>query len=398
MNERLIDQERLHGSLILVVDDVEVTRQGLADGLRAHGYQNVLMAADGAQALELTHAHHPDMVILDLVMPAMDGFAYLQAVRRDPAHCDMPVIVQTALEEIDKKIRAFSLGASDYICKPIELDELHARTRAHLTQKILMADLSDYKQRMTAELNAARQMQQRLMPGEPQIAVCERVYDLKIAAWFEPSSALGGDGWGMRPLSDNRLAVYMYDFSGHGVSSAMNVFRIHTLMQECLQTGGDPGHFLACLNRSLHPLLERDEFATMFYGIIDTDANCLLYACAATPPALLLSQSETSPLLLNGRGFPLGTVAGAAYDTRYIPFMQGDLLVLYSDCLVETANRAGDLFSDDTLKDALKDAQLGHAANPARTVIDLFLQRLRTHAAAPLSDDLTLAAYWRNAG
>lgn len=390
-----ISDERLYNALILVVDDLELNRKMLSHSLKAKGYTNVVVAEDGSQALQMTHELKPDLVILDMMMPAMDGFSYCQAIRTDKAYDSMPIIVQTALDDMEKKLRAFQLGASDYICKPVDPGELTARTHVHLSQKLLMEDLRNYRQRMMAELDSAKLMQTRLMPTGQQIQMCERVYDMKIAAHFETSSHLGGDCWGMRPLSDSRLAIWIYDFSGHGMTAAMNVFRMHTIMQEFMHSGGEPGNFLATLNRHLYPLLERDEFATMFYGIIDTDANCLLYASAAVQPAMLFTSTESAPVSLNGRGFPLGVIANAHYDTKYTPFIYGDMLMLYSDCLIETKNPSGEYITDEQLKANIMAAMSEQPSNPAKHAIDILMQLFKAHHAEPPSDDITINAYFR---
>jgi len=395
--EDFISKERMHNSLILIVDDIDLNRKILSHSLQAHGYKNILTANDGSEALKITQEQNPALVILDLMMPKMDGFAYLKAIRQDDTYNPMPIIVQTALNDIERKLEAFNLGASDYICKPVEPRELSARVQVHLNNTLLTEDLRLYKRKMIAELELAQKMQKRLMPNLQQVQMCERVFNMKIASHFETSSDLGGDCWGIRPLSDNRLAIYTIDFSGHGMSSAMNVFRIHTIMQELLHAGGDPGNFLATLNRHLHPLLERDEFATMFYGIIDTEANCLLYSSAAAPAPILVSNIEQEPQMLNSRGFPLGVLPNATYETKYTPFMNGNLLFLYSDCLTEAKNNGGETFSEEEIKKIVKtiyDEQ--QQGNPTKHIVGQLSQAIKEHSSTPMPDDLTITAYFRN--
>lgn len=394
MPDIAIPRKRLHNALILVVDDVKLNRVMLVRSLASRGYTNVLLAQDGAEALRLTHERKPDLVILDLVMPGMDGFAYCQEVRRDSMFDNMPIMVQTMLENADDKVKAFHLGASDYICKPIDPDELSARTKAHLMKKMLIEDLHAYRSHVSAEMDAARAMQDRLMPDTQKIGMCERIFDMKIAAHFETSSALGGDCWGMRPLSDKKLAVYAYDFSGHGVSAALNVFRMHTIIQECVHASFDPGQFLCELNKRLHPLLERNEFATMFYGVIETEANCLLYAAAAAPSPMIFSRSDGEPVSLSGRGFPLGVLNNAVYETQYTPFLPGDLMLLFSDCLTETKNREGRFLSEAQIRQRVTETLRANSHNPAAGSVEAVLELLQT-GGTPIADDLTLNAYWR---
>lgn len=391
-----IPLERLLKSRILIVDDVEVNRRVLAHSLMARGYSNIVTATDGSDALLMTQEVTPDLVILDLMMPGMDGFAYCEAIRKEALYDTMPIIVQTALGEMEQKLRAFELGASDYITKPIDPGELNARTKIQLSQKFMTEDLRQYHTIIKAELEAAREMQARLMPAEQQIEMCELTFDMKIAAHFETSSALGGDCWGMSPLSPSQLALYMYDFSGHGITAAMNVFRMHTIMQELIFGAGDPGNFLTTLNRHLYSLLDRDEFATMFYGIIDIGANCLLYSTAAVQPPLLFNSAGEEPLSLDGRGFPLGAIANATYETQYTPFMAGDLLLLYSDGIVETKNSHGQYI---TLADVKNTGLLTieeAPAHPAQWAVNKLMNLFHTHNnAGPIRDDVTVNAYWR---
>jgi len=390
-----IAPQRLHDALILVVDDMKLNLKMITSNLHARGYTNIVHAFNGVEALEMTKRMHPNLVILDLMMPDMDGFAYCEAVRAIPEFAMTPIIVQTALDEMEHKLNAFKVGASDYIIKPVDGRELEARVMVHLTNTFLMQDLADCNMQIMQEMDAAKAMQNRLMPAEHQVKMCERVFDLNIASYFETSSTLGGDCWGMRPISDNKLAIYMYDFSGHGVSAAMNIFRMHTIMREFTHASGDPGGFLSMLNRHLHPLLERTEFATMFYGIIDIEANCLLYASAGVPAPLVYAKTEDACVTLIGRGFPLGVIPGATYMTHYSAFLPDDLLVFFSDCLSETRNNKGEFLSDTQIADAVQKVMQEYEGNPAQKTVDALKMLLKTHNAAPIFDDMTITSYHR---
>lgn len=390
-----ISQDKINNALILVVDDIELNHKMLEHSLQAVGYTNILIANDGQQALKITQEKNPDIVILDLMMPHMDGFAYLEVIRNNPAFKNTPILVQTVLEDIENKIKAFSLGASDYICKPLDPTELAARVHVHLSNKLLTQELLDYQRSMKQEFESARKMQTRIMPSAQQINMSERVYDMKIANYFETSSHLGGDCWGMRPISETQFALWMFDFSGHGITAAMNVFRLHTVMQEFLHASADPGNFLSTLNRHIYPLLERHEFCTMFYGVVDVEANCLLYSSAAAQPACLFSSSNQNSVSLYERGLPLGSIAATSYETRFTAFAPGDLLLFYSDCLVETKNQAGQFIDEQALMKLVQNTMLSDEKNPALFAIEKIMSMFKAHSEAPLGDDLTINAYYR---
>jgi len=119
------------GRKILVVDDDEHTRNLLRDLCEASGFK-VVAATDGEEAMKRVGEASPDLVLLDLMMPRKDGFAVLKEIREGKTHPDLPVIILTAIGDIDGKIRGMELGADDYVTKPFSLRELMARIRAVL--------------------------------------------------------------------------------------------------------------------------------------------------------------------------------------------------------------------------------------------------------------------------
>ncbi|NOK03167.1 response regulator transcription factor [Myxococcus xanthus] len=113
---------------ILVVEDDAPIAAGIVRGLKLAGFQ-VVLATDGVLALEMAEREHPDLVVLDLNLPGQDGFALLEAWR---FRLRVPVIVLTARQELEARLRSFGLGAVDYLPKPFWMEELVARIRARL--------------------------------------------------------------------------------------------------------------------------------------------------------------------------------------------------------------------------------------------------------------------------
>jgi adenylate cyclase len=130
-----VTAEPVSGS-ILVVDDDRVNRILLARTLEALGHR-VMTASDGREALDLLEVHEPDVVLLDILMPVMDGMTVLERMKRDPALRDMPVIMISALEDLDSVVRCIELGAEDYLPKPFDAVLLRARIRAGLDKRRL---------------------------------------------------------------------------------------------------------------------------------------------------------------------------------------------------------------------------------------------------------------------
>jgi putative two-component system response regulator len=128
--------------LILVVDDHQLSRELLKAYLTIAGYDTI-EAANGAEALEILEAKNPDLVLLDIIMPKVDGFEVCEKIKENPQTTLLPVIMVTGLEDFDAKMRALELGADDYINKPISEQELLMRVSNHLRIKHLTDQLEN---------------------------------------------------------------------------------------------------------------------------------------------------------------------------------------------------------------------------------------------------------------
>jgi putative two-component system response regulator len=125
---------------ILVADDEAANRQLLEEILRAQGY-NVILAHDGRGALEEFERHNPDLVLLDVMMPQLDGFEVCRRVKRAPGTCLVPVVLVTALSATEDRVRGIEAGADDFLNKPVERSELLARVRSLLSLKAYTDEL-----------------------------------------------------------------------------------------------------------------------------------------------------------------------------------------------------------------------------------------------------------------
>lgn len=159
---------------ILVVDDTPTNLQILFDLLSEHGYR-VAIAKNGETALQRLQISQPNLILLDVMMPGIDGFETCQRLKANPGTEDIPVIFMTALSDSVDKVKGLSLGAVDYITKPIQNEEVLARIRVHL--QLRNANLA--LKRRTEELNQAleelKQAQLHLVQGEKMSALGQLV-------------------------------------------------------------------------------------------------------------------------------------------------------------------------------------------------------------------------------
>lgn len=381
---QILSNSDLKETRILIVDDQEPNRKLLAALVTSMGVGFVEHARDGVEGLEKLDSFKPDLVLLDIMMPNMDGFEMCRELRKNPAWRDLPVLVNTALSEPRERVECFDAGATDMVVKPINAPEVLARVRIHLENRLLVRSLRQYHERIAQELAMASQMQRSLLPGNDKLADMSERHGLAIASRFETSSELGGDFWHLREIDDGRLGLVLADFSGHGVSAALNAFRLHTILNQH-PMGCDPAQWLAGLNRALKPLLPVGQFATVLYGIIDSKAGQFKFAAGGAPSPIMLAPGE-APRLLDASGLFLGAVLDAEYETQTVDLPKGSQLLFYSDAITEALNDEGQMLGEDGLIE-LAAHSAGH-----ESPLDHLMQEFEKRFPSPWADDLT--AVW----
>lgn len=236
------------------------------------------------------------------------------------------------------------------------------------------------------DLRLARSMQAELLPTRARLEEMQARYGLKVSGLFETSCDLGGDLWGIEPIDGSRFALWLADFSGHGVGAALNTFRLHTLIRNQSEARGQPAAYLAELNLRLTGLLPTGQYAAMLYGVVDVAEGLFTYAAAAAQHPLAVRLADGGTERGDGSGLPLGITAKAAYAERRLALPPGTLLFLTSDALAENPGRDGSVLGRDGVTRLVADGarRLG-AGLTAPALLAPFLAACDR----PLRDDLT---------
>ena len=306
---------------ILVVDDTPANIQTLAATLKPQGYQ-VSVATNGQQALEVMSRIQPDLILMDIMMPEMDGFEACERIKATPAWHEIPIIFLTAKTETADLVKGFELGAVDYVAKPFNAHELLARVNTHLTIHQLRSSLAAKNAEMveknlaleaaraqiTRELDIARALQIAILPSRfPDAQGCLG------AARMLPATSMGGDFYDFIELPDGRIGVVMADVSGKGVPAAFFMAVARTNLRNLAAYFAMPGACLAHTNDVLCTQNPMDLFVTVFYGIYDPATGLFCYANGGHNPPLL-RRADTSIEVLSGEG---GLVLGAMPEMTY---------------------------------------------------------------------------------
>lgn len=142
---------------ILIIDDEPVNLKALVAFLELHGF-SIMVAGSGEEGLAILKENRPDLVLLDIVMPMMDGFEVCQAIKADPASATIPVIFISSLSSVEDKVKAFATGGVDFVTKPFQQQEVLARVSAHLKIASLTSQLESKNRQLLAVLDEVRQL------------------------------------------------------------------------------------------------------------------------------------------------------------------------------------------------------------------------------------------------
>jgi len=350
-----------------VVDDTPANLQLLAGMLKGRGYK-VRPVRGGKLALQAARRDPPDLILLDINMPEMNGFEVCELLKAHDKLKGIPVIFISALAQQLEKVKAFAIGGVDYITKPFQMEELHARVETHLKLRRLQIELEEANARlakangrMSSDLKAAAKIQEMFLPRE-----VPRVQGTDFAWIYRPCDELGGDGLNVISLGDAKVGLYVLDVSGHGVASALLSVTLSRLLSPASEPSsilirdGDvrgrfeitpPAEVAARLNRLFPFDSATEQFATMVYGILNASTGEFRYVSAGHPGPVHLPFGA-DPVLLESRGFPIG-LADDAYEERSVRLGAGDRLYLYSDGVPDAMDSAGKPFGDARLLEAI---------------------------------------------
>lgn len=380
---------RLDKVRVLVVDDNPMNRATLMALAEAMGVGQVDTAADGLEGLAAVESKRPDLVLLDVMMPNMDGLEMCRRLRKIHPRSELPVLFVTGMDDPGQRAACFAAGGTDVVGKPFSAAEITARVGVHLENRLLLAGLEEYRGRVRLELAAARAAQFALLPETARLAGIRNRTGIAIEGLIETSSEMGGDFWTVfePDRGSNRIGVLLADFAGHGVAASLNVFRLHALMSRRPSVMLGPAGLLGLLNRELKELLAPGQFAAAFVGIVDGDAGTLTYAGAAMPAPILVVDGEPRPL--DTAGPPLGAFADATYEEHVTAMPVGTCLMAYSDALLESLAEGVPVVDEASLPAWVIAAMAGTSPTA-----DL-LARFREWIPGEPPDDLTLVSVRR---
>ena len=292
-------------STVLIVDDNKANLSLLMDQLLVQGFQ-LMVAESGESALERVRFRIPDIILLDVRMPGIDGFETCRRLKTDSAVADVPVIFLTSLTDMDDKIQGFQAGGVDYITKPLDLAEVLLRVRTHLSLRRLQsdlaqsnADLEDRVMARTAELEAevARRTQS------------EAEKSLLLEAVRTQSQHLQSLGNQMIAQQSQRRADLSAEMDQQ-IFQSLSGLRVHLDALLGQNVTADVRHHLKSMDHLLNPLLNATRQVVDHLHETSPEETALL-----ANPLLKLSEREREVLLLMANRYSTDAIAGLLHVT-----------------------------------------------------------------------------------
>lgn len=374
---------------ILIVDDTPANLRLLSQMLTEQGY-GVRAVTSGARALASARAAPPDLVLLDIKMPGMNGYEVCEHLKADPLTRHIPVIFISALDEIQDKVQAFAVGGVDYITKPFQFKEVLARTETHLSLRKLQKQLSDSNRKMEQELTLAGKVQSSFLPSELPATV-----GWQMAAALKPARQTSGDFYDTIALSDGRLGLVVADVVDKGVGAALFMTLSWILIRSyAMEYPAEPQRVLHAVNDRILAEIDTGQFVTVFFGILDPATGTLVYCNAGHPPPYLYSaQDGDVPRPLSKTGMALGVTDTETWEQATTQLGPGDVLVLYSDGVTDAESVEGASFGRERLESRVR-ASLGCSA---QEILNSLLTGIREFTREAVQfDDVTLMVVIRD--
>lgn len=391
---------------LLVVDDDLITRTLVVRGLRDAGFNHVQDAEDGMAAKELLSSHAIDVIITDVMMPRIDGLELIRWGKH--AHPEIVWIILSGVDTFNAAVEAIHLGAFDFLAKPPNLKELEVSVRNALTYRRLIQEkealhrnleqrvqqlealcriLGDQAEQISQDLRRAEVIQGALLPQDPPA-----MKGLSVHSFYRPGRFVGGDLYDVMAMGRDKIAIYVADASGHGVSAAM----LSVLFKQRLPKAAGNGEAMAPADvlSKINAELVRDVsapgmFITAVYCLIDVGRGRVDIASAGHTPVQLV-RGDGTPSTVARTGPALGLYGEPKFDQVQIDFQPGDRLFLYSDGLADPDGEA------DAMQNALLEKLGGEAFSAEAFLEDQF-------AALPSAstcerDDVTMVVVERRDG
>jgi len=368
-----------HSKRVLVADDQPHILDALQLLLKNHGYMTQT-ATHPSCVLQALESDEFDMVLMDLnyardTTAGKEGLDLVSQIRA--RNQDLPLVVMTAWSTVDLAVEAMRRGASDFVQKPWENEQLLSKVEEQLERA---KRTREAQERRSDEWREARDIQNRLLPKRlPEIA------DYEIAGMTQPIKFVGGDYYNVVRVSETQTVMCIADVAGKGLPAALLMSSLQAALKPLLWQKLPPRELCSRLNRILCDITPVGKFISFFYSVLDSKENRLTYCNAGHNPPLLI-RGAGSVIELNAAGAVLGQFPDWIYEQSEIQLRPGDRLLLFTDGLVEASNADDEAFGEEGLIGVAREKSDQNAGE----LMNSLIQASSAHCGGHFQDDASM--------
>lgn len=340
---------------ILVVDDILTNRYLLSQMLVALGDFEVVEAVNGKEAITLFEQTHPDLILMDVNMPVMDGYESATAIKELCGNQYTPIIFVTALSSEASLANSLASGGDDFISKPFSAEVLESKVNVHLRIRELNLQLN-YKNKILTTLNEQLSHEKELIEHFFENALKQSFLDKDVIKYHMSSmSTFNGDVFLVKRAPQGGLYLVMGDFSGHGLTAAMGTLPVALIFFKMAEAGAAVGDIARELNLELNKLLPVGMFFAATLLELNSRGDVMTVWMGGVPELYSLSKKGDLKEVIHSKHMPLGILDDSQFSiaTQVFDVEIEDKIYLYSDGIIEANNPQGEQFGDDRLKDIL---------------------------------------------
>lgn len=369
---------------ILVADDIASNRQILKWMLEEEGY-SVVEAVNGLEAIETFNNEAPDLVLMDVMMPVMDGIEATSRIKRDAEAVHTPIIFLTALTDDESLSKCLAAGGDDFLSKPVNETVLTAKLRAHRRVK----ELNTLIHKKNTELNALHEQilhEQDIAKAVFDNALSRCFFDCDhLRYYISPATTFNGDLLLVARSASGGVYILLADFTGHGLPAALGALPLSQTFFTCSEKGLSVADLAFELNRSLERFLPDHMFAAASLLELNRTGTRVILWSGGMPPSLITDAKGALKTSIPAPHMSLGVLSDHEFDrsVKVVDVEEGDRLYLYTDGITEAMNPQGDLYGQERL--------LGHFLGTEPTPFQRIIEDVKAFSVKPeQSDDITL--------
>ena len=369
---------------ILIVEDNPASLDIMQARLTANNYE-VITATDGEEGLTMAREKQPDLILLDIMMPKMDGLEVCRRLKEDSSLTFIPIIMVTAKTDSKDVVAGLEAGGDEYLTKPVDHTALVARVKSMLRIKELHDTVLEQSAQLKIQLKTATKIQSLFWPKIPELKAKAHIWAVSV-----PATYVGGDLYDVIPLPDDSLLAYVADVSGKGVPAALIMAALSTKIRSEALLQGDVNKLLQTVNDSMYSLAsEEGFFATIVFARYwPSSGKIQLIRAGHLNPLWIVNGNigDLPPL----KGISLGVIPHVNYEGKEILLSPGESVIFFSDGIIEAENEDNEFFGNDRLVNYLKDTKGPPWGEGLLDAVNTW------RGTAEANDDLTILEIWQD--